>query len=150
MKAAFRPLVRRLLKLEIVLCLAWARFLIRFVPFRWWRDTLGTLGYGGKVQDPQQLVPAQVRKAADIGIIIRRVASRMPFNAVCLPQAMTGRWILARRGISSQIEIGSREGDAGEEKYLFHAWLVAGNNVVTGQDEADRFHSLGKAQPAAE
>lgn len=70
----------------------------------------------------------------------------MPFQAVCLPRAMAGRWILGRREIPSRIVVGSRRGNPDEEEMLFHAWLMAGDIVITGAGELDRYRAFAKKQ----
>lgn len=125
------------LKLEAVVCLAWARFLVKIVPFRWWRSTLGPLGRSPETLEGQTVPQHAVKTAVSVGRIVTRIADRMPFEAVCLPQAMAGRWMLRRRGIATQVMIGCRRGRQGEEPLLQHAWLLAGDRIVTGQHEAD-------------
>ena len=85
--------------------------------------------------------------AGDIGRMIGRMAGRQSFAAVCFPQAITGRWVLKRRGIPSRIVIGSRK-DSGPQGLALHAWLKVGDLVVTGADEYADFRSFGKKLPA--
>lgn len=54
--------------------------------------------------------------------------------AVCLPQAIAAHWMLARRGIPSQIRFGVR---AGPPRLSSHAWLIAQGKAVLG-DEGGR------------
>lgn len=142
---AFR---KRLFHLEVWFGLAWARFLIKYIPFKLWRSTLGPIdGEQDGQGDGPPLSAARLKQAADTGRIIARVARRAWFEAVCLPQAMTGRWVLARRSIPSRIVIGSRRGEP-EEGLLFHAWLMVGDSVVTGAEEREAFLAFRK-RPAA-
>ncbi len=138
-----RSLKRAILRAEIVLGLAVARALIKFVPFRRWRRTLGTISADDQPDRPA-LSDQQAKQAADIGRMIKRLASKQSFEAVCFPQAITGRWVLKRRGIPSDIVIGSRR-DA-EKGIAFHAWLKVGDDVVTGQDEYAQFQSFGRGK----
>lgn len=131
---------KSVLRAEIVAGLALARALVLFVPFRWWRGRLGPIGTAPD-QPSSPLAPKQQKQARDIGRMVGRLARRMPFQAVCLPQAMTARWILERRGIPARIEIGSRQGQSAEG-LAFHAWLVAGDEVVTGREEHDSYTSF--------
>lgn len=132
--AAFKLRDKRVFKLEIMLCLAWARLLVACLPFRWWRSVLGPLD-----GEPPQLDARQLKKAVDTGRIVREVAERMPFAAVCLPQAMATRWMLARRGIGTRLRIGARRGEQLGSAMLVHAWLCAGDRVVTGKHERDSY-----------
>lgn len=130
-------------KVEIVLCLAWARLLITVLPFRKLKPRLGPLFEPSTGEDQPELNPAQMKKARDTGRIIRRVAWHMPFRADCVPQAMTGRWMLARRGIPSRIMIGTRKQPEASE-LQFHAWLIVGDVEVTGGGENATFQPFNK------
>ena len=140
---------KRIFKLEIVLCLAWARLLIRLMPFRWWRGTLGPIDRAADMESLPQLNAEQAKKAAGTGRMIRRLADSLPFKAVCLPQAMAGRWMLARRNIPTRIVIGTKRGTL-EEGLLFHAWLIAGEAIVTGGEESSDFNAFRKQQGVTE
>jgi hypothetical protein len=131
---------KSVLRAEIVLGLAFARALVVHVPFRWWRGRIGPIGTG-PWRDSANLAPRQQKQARDIGRMVARLARRMPFEAVCLPQAMTARWILQRRGIPAHIEFGSRPEKTAEGIGL-HAWLVAGDVIVTGRKEHDSYASF--------
>ncbi|QFT78680.1 lasso peptide biosynthesis B2 protein [Erythrobacter sp. THAF29] len=141
-----RSIKRTVLKAEIVSGLAFARLLIKVVPFRLWRRTLGPIdGSGNATAAP--LTAREEKMASDIGRIIGRLARRQKFEAVCFPQAMAGRWVLGRRGIPSQIVLGSRRD--GSSELQFHAWLKVGDLVVTGQDEYETYQSFTVKDPHA-
>lgn len=135
-----RTVKKASLKAEIILGLAAARALITLVPFRWWRKTLGPIGRSADAP-AADLTPKQIKQAGDIGRIIKRLARKQKFEAVCFPQAITGRWVLGRRGIPSQVILGSRKDDTPEGVAL-HAWLKVGDQVVTGQDEYEEFQAF--------
>jgi hypothetical protein len=80
--------------------------------------------------------------------MIARIAARVPFDALCLPQAMTGRWVLARRGIPSRVVIGSRCDDEAELHY--HAWLMVEDRCVTGARERELFSAFRREARVAE
>lgn len=139
------PTRLRLRKAEIALCLAVARFLIFAVPFRFYHRTLGPLGNHNLIE-PQKLDEESFRQVRIIGRHILNIANRVPFKAVCLPQAMAGRWMLARRNIKSQIFIGVRKGE-GIKPVDLHAWLMVDDYCVTGHAERRAFIALeGKGQ----
>ena len=141
-----RSFKKAVLHAEIVLGLAYARLLIKLVPFRWWRRSLGPIDGSG--QAPMPLSPQQLKQAADIGRIIKRLARKQKFEAVCFPQAIAGRWVLKRRGIPSQIILGSRRADPAGNIAL-HAWLKVGDRVVTGEDEYEKYRSFGSGRSPA-
>lgn len=127
-------------KAEIIVLLATARAMILVLPFRWLKKTMGDVGMAtDSMAEP--MVPIEdpaLYQARQIGRHIAQMAKRMPFKAVCLPQAMTGRWMLARRNQKSQIIIGVRRGENGNSIDL-HAWLVTGEQCVTGERERRGF-----------
>jgi hypothetical protein len=65
-----------------------------------------------------------VRKA------VTTAARNVPWNAVCLPQAMAAKAMLARRGQGSAIHMGAAFNPDG--KLIAHAWLLVGDTVVVG------------------
>ena len=79
---------------------------------------------------------AAVRRAVDVA------ARNVPWNAVCLPQAMASKAMLARRGQGSALHIGAAMGDGGG--LMAHAWLVAGGEIVIGEDESGNVTPLAK------
>lgn len=120
-----------LLFLEAVLLLAVARLHVRFVKFRHYSRVLGTqCGKGAPPFKPWS--QPERDEISAIGQEIHRAANNVPWNAVCLPQAITGKWMLKRRGIDSELYLGvAKDGSLGLKA---HAWLLAGNVPVTGVD----------------
>lgn len=137
------------LKLEIILGLAWARLLVRFVPFAWWRDTLGPIGDRSEDVRQTDLTNEQARTAVGVGRVVARIANYMPFDAACLPRAMTARWMLERRRIPSRMLVGSKRSiDDGSLK--FHAWLLCGNDIVMGGEVSAEYHAFGSIRATSE
>lgn len=72
-------------------------------------------------------------------------ARHVPFNAVCLPQAMAARIMLKRRGVDSVLHFGARIGQnkIGPDKPIdAHAWLDAAGVEVTGYPVANTFAEI--------
>lgn len=140
------PLVKKLARLkwqiETLFNLALARFLIRFIPFRYWKGTLGTIAHSepsGEVAAPESKARA---RALAVSYWVRLMAGRVPFETLCLPQAMAARWMLARRGVKTQVFMGAkRDGETGDAK--FHAWLMHGDECLTGHAERETFSTFG-------
>ncbi|MFL9839912.1 lasso peptide biosynthesis B2 protein [Sphingomonas sp. ST-64] len=131
-----------MIRAEAAAGLALASTLVHLVPFRWWRSSLGPLGQDSA--PPASLNEEQKRRAIAIGRLVRRVAERLPLDAACLPQAMVGRWMLARRGIPARIALGSRRSDTAAAGFLMHAWLIADDRIVTGGKGLEGFSPLQK------
>jgi Transglutaminase-like superfamily len=116
MSAAERRLI-----CEAALMLALARLIVLTVPFRfmtpWLRRAPATASCD------QKLLLA-VRQA------VRIAARNVPWNAVCLPQALAAKAMLARRGCGSAFYLGATFNS--NSNLIAHAWLVAGGQVVIG------------------
>jgi hypothetical protein len=88
--------------------------------------------------------------AEEIGWAVTRAARHVPFNAVCLPQAMAARIMLKRRGVDSVLHFGARIGQdkVGQDKIAqdkpidAHAWLDAAGVEVTGYPVADTYAEI--------
>ena len=74
--------------------------------------------------------PQAARLAREIGWAVTRGAVHVPFNAVCLPQAMAARIMLKRRGVRSVMRFGAARGT--DQPLDAHAWLDAAGVKVTG------------------
>lgn len=59
------------------------------------------------------------------------ISARTPFTANCLPQALTARSMLARRGLASTLYLGAAF-TADRSALRAHAWLRCGDRPVTG------------------
>src|SRR5262249_6567022 len=106
---------------EAVTMLGLARLVVLTVPFRVIRRWLGRAPETSTYDEELLL---QVRKA------VTTAARNVPWNAVCLPQAMAAKVMLARRGVGSALHLGATIDKNG--KLVAHAWLVAGGEVVVG------------------
>jgi hypothetical protein len=67
----------------------------------------------------------------DVRQAVTVAARNVPWNAVCLPQAMAAKAMLARRGQGSALHLGAGKAEAGG--FMAHAWLVAGGEIVIGE-----------------
>ncbi len=122
-----------LLLVEAALFLALARLAILVIPFRRivpWLER--------SPDEPQRdaVQIATVRQAVEIA------ARNVPWNAVCLPQAMACKAMLARRGQGSALHIGAARGTRAE--LMAHAWLVAGGEIVIGEEDSSRMTPLAR------
>jgi hypothetical protein len=116
----------RLLLLEALFWLAWAKLLLLTLPFRWIAPRLGRQ----MSESPDSLAEADRPLARQVGWAVQAVARYVPLGFVCLPQAMAAKWMLRRRSMPSTLYLGLRH----EEKagLTAHAWLRAGDNIITG------------------
>jgi hypothetical protein len=111
----------RLLVCEAAAMLALARLIVVIVPFRylvpWFRRAPET-------HSCNEVLLLRVGKA------VTTAAHNVPWNAVCLPQAMAAKAMLARRGNGSSFHLGAGFDEQG--KLIAHAWLVVRGTVVVG------------------
>ena len=84
--------------------------------------------------------PDHVRLASAIAWAVTRSARHVPFSAVCLPQAMTARLMLARRGVDSVLHFGAAKGR--DKPLNTHAWLNAAGVEVTGYPVSPDFAEI--------
>lgn len=129
--------------IETTAMLAVALLLIKFVPFRYWREWLGPIDQKPLFIDRDVNAVEPKAKAIAVSRWVNKTADRFPFAVVCLPRAMAGRWMLLRRGIGGQIFIGTRM-NKDASKSEFHAWLMYGDVCLTGQHEKEMFQAFGK------
>jgi hypothetical protein len=104
---------------EAIVMLAMARFIVITVPFRLMAPWLSRAPHTSSCNEALLL---RVRQA------VTTAARNVPWNAVCLPQAIAAKAMLARRGCGSSFHLGADLNAQG--KLTAHAWLVAGGTVV--------------------
>lgn len=133
----------RLLLAEAVWNLAAARFRLATQPFPRVARRLGgfVTPAQARVTDQGRMLSADDQAiAAKIGWAVTRAARHVPFGAVCLPQAMAAKAMLARRGIGSVMHFGTMRGEA--LSLSAHAWLDAAGVEVTGYPVEARFTEI--------
>ena len=112
---------RRLL-CEAVVTLVLARFVVSVVPFR---RIAVVLAYRPDTNTCDRDLLLAVRRAITI-------ASRhVPWNAVCLPQAIAAKTMLAIRGHGSSFHVGAEFDGSG--KLFGHAWVTTRGIPVIGE-----------------
>jgi Transglutaminase-like superfamily len=115
------PPRQRLMLLEAALFLGFARLALLTVPF-------------GRIapwlQRSPDSGPHDAQTVLAVGEAVTIAARNVPWNAVCLPQAMAAKAMLARRGQGSALHLGAATASGA---LTAHAWLVAGGAVVVGE-----------------
>lgn len=120
----------RWLIVEAVVSLGAARAAILLVPFRWIAPWLERKPRGsGRSIAPDPALTGRVGRA------VTTAAHHVPWNAVCLPQAMAAKFMLARRGYTSTLHLGVAR--TGADDLIAHAWLEAENAIVVGERGID-------------
>ncbi len=128
---------RRLVLLEAAWTLAAVRAALRLLAFRRIAPRLG------RSIDPSCARPLgeeQLERARLIGWAVESLSHRLPWQAKCLAQAVSAKWMLQRRGLASTLYLGV---DHGQEKWLeAHAWLCCGAEIITGERQHERFQVI--------
>lgn len=70
-----------------------------------------------------------------IAYMIPRVAARLPWRADCLVQALAAQSWLSRHRIRTSLTLGVPRNKPVD--FVAHAWLTAGDRIVTGGDVSD-------------
>jgi len=125
------PAADQRLILEAVILLGIARLAIMTIAFKRIAPYLGVhMAITPKIADAahDDLI-GRVRWAVAIA------ARHGPWSALCLPQAVAAQIMLARRGIASTLYLGVARADG----LKAHAWLRAGNAIVTGQGDLKQY-----------
>ena len=118
------------MRAEAYLLLAAARLSVAVLPFAWLRRLLVEQAAGAPPGAAESLIVRQVS-----GAVLRAATRPRPWCR-CLPQALAGHWMLARRGIGSAIGFGVRRDAAGLSS---HAWLICRDGIVLGGENAAEF-----------
>lgn len=114
------PSADRRLICEAALLLGLTRFFVAFLPFRW---------LGPWLRKPTvQLERSELSR--QIGRAVLTASRHVPWQAACLPQALTAKLMLARRGQGSAVHLGAKLDENGA--LAAHAWLTCGGDIVTG------------------
>lgn len=140
------PAAKQVLALEAACALLLARALVLHVPMRYWHRRLDTAAESSTGEQRQSAAAAR-RVPRSIARAVRKVARRMPFQALCLPQAMAAQWMLRRRRIQSRLVFGVRRGNTPGSTLDFHAWLIVAGACVIGAEEVETFVPLPMPVP---
>ena len=133
LKFLARPPARRWLLCEAALALALARLLIAAVPFRIVARWLALAPQTG---------PCDGQLAAAVCRAVETAARHVPFQALCLPQAVAAKAMLARRGCGTTLHLGA--GLTSPGTMAAHAWLEAGGQVIIGAAGKDGVTPLAR------
>jgi len=124
----------RFLLLEAFYYLGWARFTLLRVPFK---QIAPRLGKQLKKEEIPNLDTPPIKLANQVGWAVDIMSRRTPWESACLAQAMAGKFMLRRRGLSSLLYLGTKKDEFGE--FIAHAWLQNGNKILLGGGGAETF-----------
>lgn len=106
---------------------AWWALAVFYVRLRWMSyERLGQSSHLGLKEDGEQLLLAR-----QLYRLVGWAAHLHLFPMACLVQSLALRWMLSRRGISSQVRIGAKKTMDGISA---HAWVEINGQAVGGQE----------------
>ncbi|WP_211099791.1 lasso peptide biosynthesis B2 protein, partial [Azospirillum sp. TSO5] len=128
-----------LARIEATAALIIAWVLVFIIPFRWSRRCFGPVT-SATDQPPHLPSPSHVARAKIVTRRLHRVAHCLPWHSSCLVLALSGRMVLARRGIrGSVVRFGVKVENGRVDA---HAWLMLGTTSLLGEKEAEGYHPL--------
>jgi len=113
--------------LEAACWLGIARLAILILPFRRVSPYLGR--QMARSSEEAGAVPAVLLDCISWALVT--VSRHLPWDCRCLTQALAGKAMLRRRGVSSTLYLGLAKSN--EAQLKAHAWLICGERVLTGQ-----------------
>lgn len=115
---------------EALLAAAGAKLRLWTMPFAQIAPRLGTKG-AETLRGEEAAAEREV--ARRVSWAVQAVGRYLPERVVCLPQAMAAQRMLARRGVATTLYLGVKQDAAKAGGMGAHAWLRAGNFLVTGK-----------------
>lgn len=117
---------RKLLTIRIYILTAWYRLCILMIKpkklEKYW-------GIRNEETDPEESLD-HYRYARVVSYYVDMVASKTPWESLCLVRALTARYLLNRKKIPSTMYLGLKKDE--NDKLVAHAWLRCGSLYVTG------------------
>jgi hypothetical protein len=127
----------RFLLLEAFIWLGFSRAALLLVPFKW---IAPRLGYQVNNVEETQNIPSPPAGIKQVGWAVETMSHHTPWESACLAQAMTAKFMLRRRSVSSMLYLGMKKGVGG--KPIAHAWLKVGDILLVGGAGHETFSIL--------
>lgn len=131
-----RPRPEQMLIIYTFSLLGFVRLIIFFIPFKY------IAGYLGEQMRESQAAEPDNPYAERTGQVIDQVSRHTPWESKCLVQAITGKMLLRRKGLSNTLYLGVAKNV--DSKMIAHAWLRYGAKVVTGECRREDFTVVAK------
>lgn len=124
------PLSFKIQIFEATVLLAAAKLLIVFIPLRKIAHYLGNLN----TKPADCLTRSQMKKSSSVQSALLKSARNIPWNSVCLDQALACLIMLKLRGLPYSLFLGVRK-DQEHKKLQAHAWIKCGKETIIGDNE---------------
>jgi len=124
---------RQLVVAEATVALAAAAAAIAFLPFR------RAVRLGSR---PMPTTEDRVsdEKVEEICWMVKAMATRVPWRAMCFERGLAVQWMLRRRGYDAQLVYGARL--AGETDLDAHVWVTLDDRILIGGEQAAEYQRL--------
>lgn len=127
------PRADRFMLLKVFCLMGMVRVLILLLPFKWIAKHLGHQG----IESSQEEDSVKREAARKIGRAIAKISRYTPWESKCLVQAITGKILMRKMGISNTLYLGVRKNEKNE--LVAHAWLRVGPAIISGRHGRDEF-----------
>jgi hypothetical protein len=128
----------RWLLIQVMVLLGLGRLSVLLFPFRKIALWLGKTGQ----ETGMVLEEREISQLTPISSAIEAVSKYTPWKSNCFAQALCAHWILVRRHIAHTVYFGVAK--EGKTKMKAHAWLRAGERIVSGRKGHKEFAVVGK------
>lgn len=89
----------------------------------------------------QKYTTENYKKAYEVGWMVDRVNTYIPWKSECLEKAITACYLLRRRKLASTLYLGVSKQ---EDRVIAHACLEHGHMTITGKKFKDKYHNIIK------
>jgi hypothetical protein len=115
---------------------------LRLKGYKWTRALLQKrIPERGKSSTDDLSSDSQLQTAKSVARMVSVAAGHGPYRANCLKRSLATWWLLQRRGIAAELNIGVNT-DPGD--FNAHAWVeFMGNTLVENDDVRQRYSSFG-------
>jgi hypothetical protein len=111
---------------KAMLALSLARLLVEAVPFKHWRNMLGSTA------DPATQLATASERAKLLAADVEWAAKKLPFATKCLPRAMALSLMLRRQRLPHAMVIAGRPADLRQTPDALHAWVEMDGEKIIG------------------
>lgn len=132
-----QPVGVRLLVLQAAAVSSLVWLAMTLLPFRWWGRWQGEV----RTSTPEDPNPETLPYRENLARALTMASRHLPILKRCYIRALTGKILLARKGIPGTLYIGFRTFENG--KFEGHAWLRAHDTWITGAERRNDFSVHG-------
>lgn len=123
-----------------MLLLLLARLVVRFVPLKLFRASLGEMQDGSQSGKDQGSI-RKLELAQVMASRVERAALRLPGESKCLPQAIALQWSLRLKGPSSRLVLAIHRSDR-FSRHAYHAWVEHDGCILIGHCDRSEYRPV--------